>query len=57
MKKKSKVIAIASPTATGKSKLAVELAHKIDGEIVSADSRLVYKGFEIAVAKPTIEER
>lgn len=57
MTKKSKVIAIASPTATGKSKLAVELAHKIDGEIVSADSRLVYKGFEIAVAKPTIDER
>ncbi len=57
MTKKSKVIAIASPTATGKSKLAVELAHKIGGEIVSADSRLVYKGFEIAVAKPTVEER
>ncbi len=57
MTKKSKVIAIASPTATGKSKLAVELSHKIDGEIVSADSRLVYKGFEIAVAKPTIDER
>ncbi|MBR1943325.1 tRNA (adenosine(37)-N6)-dimethylallyltransferase MiaA [bacterium] len=57
MKKKSKVIAIAAPTATGKSKLAVELAHKLNGEIVSADSRLVYKGFEIAVAKPTLEER
>lgn len=57
MTKKSKVIAIASPTATGKSKLAVELAHKVNGEIISADSRLVYKGFEIAVAKPTIEER
>ena len=57
MKKKSKVTAIAAPTATGKSKLAVELAHKINGEIVSADSRLVYKGFEIAVAKPTLEER
>lgn len=57
MNKKFKVIAIAAPTATGKSKLAVELAHKYDGEVVSADSRLVYKGFEIAVAKPTIEER
>ena len=57
MKKKSKVIAIASPTATGKSKLAVEIAHKINGEIISADSRLVYKGFEIAVAKPTKEEQ
>lgn len=56
MKKKSKVIAIAAPTATGKSKLAVELAHKIDGEIVSADSRLVYKDFQIAVAKPTVDE-
>ena len=57
MKKKSKVIAIAAPTATGKTKLAIELAKKIDGEIVSADSRLVYKGFEIAVAKPTMDER
>lgn len=57
MSKKFKVIAIAAPTATGKSKLAVELAHKYDGEVVSADSRLVYKGFEIAVAKPTLEER
>ncbi len=56
MKKKSKVIAIASPTATGKTKLAIELAHKIDGEVISADSRLVYRGFEIAVAKPTKEE-
>ena len=57
MNKKSKVIAIAAPTATGKSKLAVELAHKYDGEVVSADSRLVYKGFEVAVAKSTLEER
>ena len=57
MKKKSKVIAIEAPTATGKTKLAIELAKKIDGEIVSADSRLVYKGFEIAVAKPTMDER
>ena len=57
MNKKSKVIAIAAPTATSKSKLAVELAHKYDGEVVSADSRLVYKGFEVAVAKPTLEER
>ncbi len=57
MTKKSKVIAIAAPTATGKSKLAVELAHKLNGEIISADSRLVYKGFKIAVAKPSVEEQ
>lgn len=54
---KKKVIAIAGPTASGKTKLAIELAHKIGGEIISADSRLVYKGFNIAAAKPTIEER
>lgn len=54
---KPKVIAVVGPTASGKTKLAIELAHKLDGEIVSADSRLVYKGFDIASAKPTIEER
>lgn len=54
---KKKVIAIAGPTASGKTKLAIELAHKVNGEIISADSRLVYKGFDIATAKPSIEER
>lgn len=44
------------PTATGKTKFAVELAKKINGEVISADSRLVYKGFNIAAAKPKIEE-
>ena len=53
---KSKVIAVVGPTASGKTKLAIELAHKMNGEIISADSRLVYKGFNIAAAKPTIEE-
>ena len=53
---KKKVIAIAGPTASGKTKLAIELAKKHNGEIISADSRLVYKGFNIATAKPTIEE-
>lgn len=54
---KPKVIAIAGPTASGKTKMAIELAKQIDGEIISADSRLVYKGFDIAAAKPTVEER
>lgn len=54
---KPKVIAIVGPTASGKTKMAIDLAKQIDGEIVSADSRLVYKGFNIAAAKPTIEER
>ena len=54
---KQKVIALVGPTASGKTDMAIDLALKIGGEIVSADSRLVYKGFDIAAAKPTIEER
>lgn len=54
---KPKVIAVAGPTASGKTSLAINIAKEIGGEIVSADSRLVYKGFDIACAKPTLEER
>lgn len=54
---KSKVIAVVGPTASGKTKLAIELAHKLNGEVISADSRLVYKGFNVAAAKPTLEEQ
>ena len=54
---KPKVIAVVGPTASGKTKLAIELAKEFDGEVISADSRLVYKGFDIASAKPTLEER
>lgn len=44
------------PTASGKSRLAIQMAKANNGEIISADSRLVYKGFDIASAKPTFEE-
>lgn len=54
---KNKVIAIVGATASGKTAYAVELAKQIGGEIISADSRLVYNGFDIGSAKPTIEER
>lgn len=54
---KPHVIAVAGPTASGKTSLAIELALSEGGEIVSADSRLVYKGFDIAAAKPTLNER
>lgn len=57
MKTKPKVIAIVGATASGKTGYAVELAKKINGEIISSDSRLVYKGFDIGTAKPTLEER
>ena len=46
------VIAIVGPTATGKSNLAVDLALKHQGEIISADSRQIYRGLDIGTAKP-----
>lgn len=55
--KNNKVIAIVGATASGKTAYAVELAQKIDGEIISADSRYVYKGLGIGTAKPSIDER
>ena len=54
---KPHVIAVVGPTASGKTALAIKMAHERGGEIISADSRLVYKGFDVATAKPTMEER
>lgn len=54
---KNKVIAVVGATASGKTAYAIELAKKLDGEIISADSRLVFKGMDIGTAKPTLEER
>jgi tRNA dimethylallyltransferase len=48
---------IVGPTAVGKTALALHLAEALDGEIVSADSRLFYRGMDIGTAKPTTEER
>ena len=53
----NRVIAVVGATASGKTSYAIELAKKINGEIISADSRLVYKGMDIGTAKPTIDER
>ena len=53
----NKVIAVVGPTASGKTEFAIDLAKKIGGEIISADSRLVYKGFDIGTAKPTKAEQ
>ena len=50
------LIIIGGPTATGKSRLGIELAKKIDGEIISADSMQVYKYMDIGTAKPNKEE-
>jgi tRNA dimethylallyltransferase len=51
------VVALAGPTASGKSAAALRLAQALDAEIVSVDSALVYRGMDIGTAKPTREER
>lgn len=51
------VVVIAGPTASGKSSLSIALAKKLDGEIISADSRQVYKLLDIGTAKVTVEEQ
>ncbi|CAI3968676.1 tRNA dimethylallyltransferase [Alteromonas macleodii] len=51
------VIAIMGPTASGKTGLALDIAAKVDSEVISVDSALVYKGMDIGTAKPTQEER
>lgn len=53
---KPPAIAIAGPTASGKTALGIALALEIDGEIISADSMQIYKGMDIATAKPSHKE-
>lgn len=52
-----RLVAIVGATGTGKSAIALELAQRLGGEIVNADSRQVYRGMDIGTAKPTAEER
>ena len=54
---KSKIILISGPTASGKSTFATNLAKKINGEIINADSMQVYKQFKILTARPTLKEQ
>ena len=48
-----KIILLAGPTASGKSKLAIQLAKKLNGEIINADSMQIYKEFSILSSRPT----
>src|SRR5467141_2036315 len=52
-----RLVTICGPTASGKTALAVELAEKLDAEIVSADSQQCYRGLDAGTAKPSPEER
>ncbi|MEW5830416.1 MAG: tRNA (adenosine(37)-N6)-dimethylallyltransferase MiaA [Chloroflexota bacterium] len=56
MDKKSPLVVILGPTAVGKTAFSLALAERVDGEIVSADSRLFYRGLDIGTAKPSVEE-
>jgi tRNA dimethylallyltransferase len=53
----SNLLILVGPTAVGKTALSLHLADELDGEIVSADSRLFYRGMDVGTAKPTPEER
>ena len=53
---KKKAIVVVGATASGKTALGVHIAKKFNGEVISADSMQIYKGMDIATAKPTIEE-
>ena len=53
---KLKIIAIVGPTASGKSALGIFLAKKLGGEVISADSRQVYRGLDIGTGKVTRKE-
>ena len=50
---KSKIILISGPTASGKSNFAINLAKKVKGEIINADSMQVYKEFKVLTTRPT----
>ena len=56
MPQKPPLILVVGPTAVGKTELAIQLAEKLNGEIISADSRLFYRGMDIGTAKPSREE-
>ncbi len=51
------IVVIVGPTASGKTKLSIELAKKFNGEIISGDSMQIYRKMDIGTAKPTLEER
>ena len=54
---KTKIVVVCGPTATGKTRLAVDIAKRFGGEIINADSMQVYRGMDIANATPTESER
>lgn len=56
MSVRSRIVAVVGPTASGKTALAIEIAKRYNGEVVSCDSMQIYRGMDIGTAKPTAEE-
>ena len=55
--KRANVLAVVGPTASGKSRLGMEIATHVGGEIIGADSRQIYRHMDIGTAKPTLDDR
>ena len=56
MKSMAPLIVILGPTAVGKTEISIGVAEKLNGEIISADSRLFYRGMDVGTAKPSREQ-
>ena len=56
MTEKPNILVILGPTASGKTAAAIEICRRLDGEIISADSRQIYRFMDIGTAKPTRQE-
>ena len=56
MSQKEKIVVVVGPTASGKTDLAITIAEQFTGEVISADSRQVYRGLDVGTAKVTVEE-
>lgn len=54
---RNRVVVIVGPTASGKTSVSIEIAKALNGEIISADSRAIYKGMDLGTAKPSVEEQ
>ena len=56
MEQEKKIILLAGPTASGKSKLAIKIAKRINGEIINADSMQIYKEISVLTSKPSFKD-
>ena len=51
------IVALVGPTASGKSALAIDLAKRLNGEVINADAMQIYRGMDVGTGKPTLAQR